>query len=336
MPTAPEKTNDTAPLPVNQFSRFMFHNCPVRGLAVQLHDVWQDIHSAHDYPEPVRQLLGQAMAAITMLTGNIKFTGAIKLQIHSRMPEADSKPEDTPIKSLMAQCTDQLGLRGLVHWEQESVTNESTMFLEKNQIALTLQHYNTGKNYQGLIDSSSNSLAQGLEEYHLQSEQLPTRIWLFVTEESACGIMLQKMPEAASELDLLKMQSKDDPVSNKATIEPFANEDAWERLQYLTETLKGEELSTLPITDVLHRLYHEEDCELLSTKPVTKFCPCKDENRVENMLRGLGKKELDETLEQEGVVKVNCEFCNIDFSYDSIDVEQLFNEDAVPGSPLTQ
>lgn len=299
------------PIPRNQVTRFMFNEHAVRGLAVQLDDTWQNIHQAYNYPTEIRRLLGEATAATSLLTANIKFSGVLKLQIRGDAP-------DMPVQWLLAQCRDDLQVRGLAQWRDFAADQDTTKLdLTGCQIALTLQNDDTGQNYQGLIDASSGDLGQGLQDYYEHSEQLPTRLWLHVSEQHACGFMLQQMPTA----DL----SRDE-----------WDEDAWQRLTLLADTLKADELFELPIENILQRLFHEEDVQIMAQREVTKLCPCIDEQRIDNMLRGLGQQELEETLDQEGSVKVNCEFCNTDFSYDAIDVQQLFADNSAPGSNQTQ
>lgn len=307
----------------NQLSRFLFDDLAVRGIAVQLGNVWQDIHTAYDYPAEIRRILGESVAATAMLAGNIKFDGTLKLQIQN-------SAEDQPVQWLLAQCRSDLQLRGLVHWRDfatDFARSTDLLSLTGSQIALTLQHDNTGRDYQGLIDASSGSLATGLEAYYEQSEQLPTRMWLFINDHSACGFMLQRLPaeRGIGVVTNNEQQAKHDEL-----------DDGWKRLQLLADTLKPEEIAALPMPEILHRLYHEENVQLLATRDVQKYCPCVNEQRIENMLKGLGHNELQETIEQEGIVRVNCEFCNTDFEYDAIDVQQLFNENSVPGSDLEQ
>lgn len=326
-----QSKTDNASLPTssNQLSRFLFDDLAVRGIAVQLDSVWRDIHEAYAYPEEIMRILGEAVTATTMLAGNIKFSGSLKLQIHN---QTGDQPNNQPIKLLLAQCRDDLHTRGLVHW-RDFATDQSHLSLADSQIALTLQHDNTGRDYQGLIDASSGSLAIGLETYYDNSEQLPTRIWLFIHADYACGIMLQRMPAKLGK----HVDSNADNASTEADpAQQEALDDGWQRLQMLTDTLKAEEIATLPIQEILHRLYHEEQVELLAAREVHKHCPCINEQRIENMLKGLGQQELEETIEQEGIVRVNCEFCNTDFEYDAIDVQQLFNTSAAPGSDMPQ
>lgn len=310
-------TTDFSNAPFNQLSRFMFKDFAVRGLAIQLHDVWQSIHQAYDYPEAVRTLLGEAIAATGLLTGNVKFNGALKLQI------LGSQEADRPsmLNMLLTQCNNQMAIRGLAHvkdYGTEAGTDIDPNLLLNCTISLTMQHDDTGKNYQGLIDADTGSLSQGIEHYCTHSEQLPTRMWLFVNEHTACGFMLQRMPPEHPEYD------------------SETDEDGWERVQHLAGTLTLEEMAALPIKDILHRLFHQERYELMAVQSVSKFCPCVDEQRVDKMLRGLGRQELEDTIAEQGEIKVNCEFCNQDFVYDPIDVEQLCNQLVVPTADRTQ
>ena len=87
-------------------SRFIFERTHVRGELVHLDATWRAILERRDYPEPVRELLGQAMAAAALLITTIKFTGSLILQIQG----------DGPVSLIVVQAKHDRTLRGLAHW----------------------------------------------------------------------------------------------------------------------------------------------------------------------------------------------------------------------------
>ncbi|HKJ88617.1 MAG TPA: Hsp33 family molecular chaperone HslO, partial [Gammaproteobacteria bacterium] len=157
-----------------------------------------------------------------------------------------------------------------------------------------------GQVYQGIVGLEGGSVASALEEYFARSEQLPTRIWLASDGAQAGGLLLQRMPD----------REEQDP-------------DAWDRTVHLASTLTDRELLDLPPNDLLYRLFHEEEVRVFDPEYVNFRCSCSRE-KVAGVLRGLGRQEVEETLEQEGEVRVNCEFCGKAYVFDAVDAEQLF------------
>lgn len=140
---------------------------------------------------------------------------------------------------------------------------------------------------------------------------MPTRLWLAADGQRAAGLLLQALPG----------EDRDPDAFNRATT--------------LADTLQDQELLELPVQTLLHRLYHEEDVRLLDGSPVSFRCGCSRE-RVGEMLRNLGRPEVDSILEDEGRVEVNCEFCNAGYRFDAVDVEQLFTEGEPPPGSRTR
>ncbi len=85
------------------------------------------------------------------------------------------------------------------------------------------------------------------------------------------------------------------------------DDDAWDRAVHLGSTITREELLALPVPEIIHRLYHEEDIRLFSRMPVSFRCSC-SRDRVESVLRMLGHGEIRSILEEQGTVQVDCEF----------------------------
>jgi molecular chaperone Hsp33 len=167
------------------------------------------------------------------------------------------------------------------------------------QLAITIDPEG-GQRYQGIVPLSHDTLAQCLEYYFEQSEQLPTRIWLAAEGEAAAGLLLQVLPGHDQGEDA----------------------DIWPRLCQLTETVRKEELLELPASELLYRLYHEEVVELHAAEPVCFRCNCSRE-RTQQVLVSLGEAELRGILAEQGAIEISCQFCNQEYRFDAIDVEQL-------------
>ena len=172
---------------------------------------------------------------------------------------------------------------------------------------MTLETDEGGQRYQGIVPIEGGRLADSLQAYFQNSEQLPTRLWLHADEKGASGMLLQKLPGNGSQ-----------PAADAAEIE-----DAWTRVQLIGDTLTPEELRTLADAEILHRLFNEDDLRLFEPAPVYFRCRCSRE-RVAGMLQGLGEKETRSVIEERGKVEVHCDFCNRAYVFDAVDVEQLF------------
>jgi len=281
--------------------RFLFEHSDVRGELAHLDATWQAVLERKAYPPPVRDLLGQAIVAATLLSATIKIDGSLKLQLQG----------DGPLSLLLVEVTARRTLRGLAHWDGEVPAGTLLDQVGNARLTLTIDPESGGKRYQGLVAIEKESLKATLEDYFQQSEQLATRLWLAANEERACGMLLQRLP------------GKD------------VDDEDWEHDVCLGETISADELLQLPTRDLLHRLYHEQDVRLFEAEPVSFRCACSRE-RIETMLRGLGYTEVQDILEEQGNVSVNCEFCALGHVFDPVDVERLFAAADQPEVPQTR
>ncbi|GMQ87461.1 MAG: Hsp33 family molecular chaperone HslO [Gammaproteobacteria bacterium] len=281
--------------------RFVFEHSDVRGELVHLDASWQAVLERKDYPAPVRDLLGQAIVAATLLSATIKINGSLHLQLQG----------DGPLKLLLVEVTAQRTLRGLAHWDGEVPAGMLLDQVGKARLTLTIDPGSGGERYQGLVAIKKDNLTAALEDYFQQSEQLATRLWLAANGARACGMLLQRLP--GKEVD----------------------DEDWQHDVCLGETISADELLQLSTRDLLRRLYHEQDVRLFEAEPVSFRCSCSRE-RIETMLRGLGYTEVQDTLEEQGGVSVNCEFCAQAYVFDQVDVERLFAAAHQPEVPQTR
>jgi molecular chaperone Hsp33 len=287
--------------------RFLLERAGVRGVLVRLSDSWSEVAARADYPPPVRELLGQSLTASALLTGQIKFDGALSLELKSR----------GDLRLLFTECTDQGRLRGLARHE-ESADFAQGIDLSAQPgatLAITIGNVETGRRYQGLVDLDRPDLASALEGYFERSEQLPAHLMLAVGERGTAGLLLQKLP------------------AEGGTAVP-GDADGWDRVRHLTATVSEGELLDLPAQDLLYRLYHEENVRLFDPSDLAFGCSCSAQ-RVEAMLRALGSDEAQAALEaNDGVVEVTCEFCASQYRYDRVDIERVFSE--MPSAPTSE
>jgi molecular chaperone Hsp33 len=290
--------------------RFMFEQYPIRGHLVHLDAAWRALIEHREYPASIRNTLGEAVAASLLLAATVKFEGVLSLQLQG----------DGPVHLMLAQCTGGLGVRGLaryrngVHRGEGAGTDTGALrivdLIGAGNLTVTLETDDGAQRYQGIVPIAGQRLAESLQVYFENSEQLPTRLWLHADALGVSGMLLQKLPVA------------DAPGAH--AVEVAAVEDAWRRVQLIGETLTPEELRTLADADILHRLFNEDDVRLFEPAPVYFRCRCSRE-RVSRMLQSLGDAETRSVLAERGEVEVRCDFCNRAYVFDAVDVVQLFN-----------
>ena len=282
--------------------RFIFEHFPIRGHLVHLDAAWRALIEHADYPAAIRDTLGEAAAASLLLAATIKFEGVLSLQLQG----------DGPVHLMLVQCTSGLAVRGLARYREAELKEASIAnLIGAGNLTVTLETDDSPQRYQGIVPIAGQRLADSLQVYFENSEQLPTRLWLHADAQGASGMLLQKLPGAG-----------DSP--GQGAVDVAAVDDAWRRVQLIAETLTQEEMRTLTDAEILHRLFNEDDVRLFEPAPVYFRCRCSRE-RVSGMLQGLGGTETRSILAERGEVEVRCDFCNRAYVFDAVDVAHLFN-----------
>jgi molecular chaperone Hsp33 len=274
--------------------RFVFERLGVRGELVCLDAAYRAVLSRHAYPGPVQRPLGEALSAVLLLTATLKFEGRLTLQAQG----------SGPIRTLVVQGTHEGTVRGLARWHGDVPHGDLHRQFGGGHLALTLEP-TRGERYQGIVPLEGPGLGTAIETYFGHSEQLPTRLWLAVDGSRAVGLMLQRLPGTAEDAD------------------------GWNRTVALADTVEERELLSLPVHNLLRRLFHEEDVRLFEPDPVAFRCGC-SRGRIAETLRALGRREIDAIVEEQGDVAVTCEFCNRDYRFDAVDARELFTDSVVP------
>jgi molecular chaperone Hsp33 len=293
--------------------RFMFENAPVRGELVHLESSWRSVLDRHDYPEVLRNLMGELSAAAVLLAATLKLQGSLVLQIQGK----------GPIKLLVVECSGagDLQLRATAKWFGELAQGSVADLVGEGLFVITLDPKDGKQVYQGIVELEGKSVAEMLENYMARSEQLETRLWLAADEYCAAGLLLQKLPDQPNKL------AQPDNTDGHGQ-----DADTWQRAILLANTLKPEELLHESAQTLIHRLYHEDDIRLFDAQPVSFHCSC-SRHSVAQMLKMLGRDEVHAILEERSAIEVFCEFCNQRYEFDGIDAELMFVEAiAQPGS----
>ncbi len=281
--------------------RFLFEDNAIRGELVHLDASFQAIRDNHDYPAPVRRLLGEALAAVSLLSASIKAHESLILQCRG----------NGPVHMVVAQCSGDYSLRGLGRWRSAVADGDLPTLCGEGHILMTIDPGKGRDRYQGIVGLEGKTLAESLERYFAQSEQLPTRFWLACDGKAAAGMLLQRLPGDA------------------------ADSDAWNRVNRLASTLTSHELLGLSVQEVRHRLFHEEDVRVFDPHRTTFRCTC-TRKTVERVLRSLGRAEVEDILAKEERITVDCEFCNRRYTFDAVDAERLLRAPSEIVAPSTR
>ena len=304
---------------MSELHKFLFDGLPVRGMLVRLTDAWREVLSrrepGQEYPPELRDLLGQMSAAAVLMQANIKFNGAVVLQIFG----------DGPVKLAVAEVQPDLAFRATakcVGTVEPGATLETMVNLHgQGRCAITLDPKDKlpgQQPYQGVVPLHGDQreplqkVSEVLEHYMLQSEQLDTKLVLAANGEMAAGLLIQRLP-VEGEGNLEGRKNEDD----------IGLSDAFNRIAILAGTLTAEELLTLDADTVLRRLFWEEQVTRFEPQQPRFACTCSRE-RVGQMLLGLGREEVDGVLAERGDVEIGCDFCGRHYRFDAVDVGALF------------
>lgn len=285
----------------DQLHRYLFENYAVRGELVTVSGSLQHILENHDYPQPVKMILGELLVATSLLTATLKFAGDITVQLQG----------DGPMSLAVINGNNQQEMRGVARVQGEVPDDADLKTLIGNGYLVITIAPEEGERYQGVVGLEGDTLAECLEDYFMRSEQLPTRLFIRtgVVDGNAVagGMLLQVLPAQDTQ----------------------AND--FEHLATLTETIKLEELTTLPANEVLWRLYHEEEVTLYDPQDVVFKCTCSRE-RCAGALRTLPDEEIDSILAEEGEIDMHCDYCGNHYLFNSMDIAEIRNN-ASPADP---
>ena len=291
--------------------RFVFERYPIRGHSVRMSRAWLNLREHQDYPSAVQKLLGEAVSAAVLLAATLKFDGTLTLQLQGK----------GLVNLLVAQCTHDFKVRGMARHDapasrEEGETAGFRSLAGDGQVVVTVESTDRGSSYQGVVPITGDSLAESLEAYFVQSEQLPTRVLLASTPGVVAGMLVQRIAGVGGK---------------QVPTDPAALEEAWMKADLAMEGLSAAELLADDIEPRLVRMFGDDEVRVFSGHDVVHECRCSRE-RVANVLRSLGQEEVRSVIAEQGAVTVTCEFCQKPYRFDPIDAEQLFDDTAPRGS----
>ncbi|MGL5430431.1 MAG: Hsp33 family molecular chaperone HslO [Vibrio sp.] len=287
----------------NMLHRYLFEDLSVRGELVQLDDTYQQMIASQPYPTAVQHLIGELLVATSLLTATLKFEGSITLQLQG----------DGPVSLVVINGDNNQQVRGVARWQGDIAEDAGLHdMLGKGHLVITIEP-KQGERYQGVVGLEGATLAEVLEGYFLRSEQLKTHLWIRVGQQAgkacAAGMLLQIVPDGKGSSDDI------------------------EHLAQLTNTIKNEELFTLPAEELLYRLYNQEKVQLFTPQAVNFRCGCSRE-RSGAAIVTVARDEINDILAQDGVVSLHCDYCGTTYSFDPAQVSELYQPSSSDGQTL--
>jgi molecular chaperone Hsp33 len=270
-------------------TRFLFSNEEVRGAHVNMSHSVKAIMDQHQYPAPIRRILGECLVACTLLAHSIKIPGELSIELRSK----------SKIKLLVAKSSHQLEVRGLAQWDNDVEFDDLADVMREGDLVVTMMPDNGVQPLQSIVSLQGGDIATAFEHYFFQSEQLPTALRLQVSEDSATGLLLQQMPQTA------------------------CTQDTWSYYTALLHTTSNEDFE-LDTSQLIQILLPEHDIELFNAHPVCFQCHCSRE-RMENAIRTVGQRETEDIIQERGFLEIRCEYCNQSYQFSKEDTDAIFN-----------
>ena len=275
----------------DSFQKFLFESLHIRGEWLRLNESFAQAIKDKQYPEIVETLLAETALASVLLTGTLKFEG--RLSIHAR--------GKGPVSLLTSEASNKKTFRCLAHYGQDlPASNDLHSLLGQAQLAITIEP-DKGQRYQGIVPLERTRIADCLAHYFELSEQLDTYFFLTTNQHAAYGLMLQKLPDYRI----------------------IEDQDAWDRVTKLAETLTSDEFADNDNETLCKRLFHQEEVRLYDSEPVRYVCSCSRERSLAS-IEAIGYEEALDILAKEPVIGIDCQFCNTHYEFDRGDIHELF------------
>lgn len=278
--------------------RFVFNDVNIRGVVVSLEEGWQTLLARRTYAPKAQQLLGELCAVANLMGSTIKFDGRLTLQVQS----------DAALKLGVVQHHSNATYRGMMTLDDVAEEQPLNVLAKDGRLVMSIQTQkgNTLSDpYQGMVPIVDETLAQAVEAYFIQSEQLTTQVKLFANATRAFGVLLQALPDCN------------------------ASEDDWQRLRLLLDTLTLEEMQHDKPEQVVKKLFVEDDVTLYEAQDLAYACRCSAETTL-TMLATLDVASLQDIVDNEGSAAVECDFCGNVFEHQRDTLKALIRDKARP------
>ncbi len=286
----------------NVLNRYLFDNAHARGELVQLSTSFQSIIKDHHYPAGVEKLLGELLTTTCLLTATLKFEGDITVQLQG----------DGPVGYMSVNGDHNQQMRGIAKITDTTRANEANTLkdlLGKGTMIITIRP-KQGEAYQGVVALDADDLAGCLAHYFDVSEQIPTKVWLFhdAQQQKVAGALVQLLPDG------------DGSDGNKEK-----QQDDFQHLCQLTNTIKAEEIFTLEAEALLYRLYHEEQVKLFEPQQVSYLCGCSEEKCL-SAIAQIEPNEIKSILAEQGKISMTCDYCITTYDFDELSLQSFISK----------
>ena len=288
---------------VTDFDHVLAFSIPdrhARGRAVRLGPVLNTILGAHSYPPAIKHLLAEALVLTALMGALLKEKeGQLTMQAQTQAGVVE-----------LLVCDYRDGeLRGYVKHDAarfaELGANPSLASLfGKGFLAITFDLAQRGQRYQGVVPLEGDSLAEAVESYFAQSEQVPSLIRTGVRASAGgCmggGLLLQHLPDGEEGRERLHVRL-DHPE--------------WEHVATMGQSVRHEELvdASLPLEELVWRIFHEErEVRAHQTARLSRGCRCSVAH-FEEVLARFPKEDRRDMRDDHGIIRVDCAFCSREF-----------------------
>jgi molecular chaperone Hsp33 len=302
---------------------FQLDHSDIRGRVARLDGALASVLKQHDYPPQIEALVAEATLLTALIGQTIKLRWKLSLQIRG----------NGPVRMI---ATDYYGpteggdparLRAYAGYDRDADLSGADPFalIGEGYFAILIDQGEGMVPYQGITPISGTSLSACAETYFAQSEQLPTRFALSFGKSTlpgqaavwrAGGVMLQMMPKASPSVMGEGGSGSGGLLSHQDLLEGDEGEN-WTRANILLDTVEEMELIGPQVapTDLLIRLFHEEQPRVFDPQPVRFGCTC-SEDRVRQSLSIYGADDIAEMTTDEGVLTADCQFCGAHYVLD--------------------
>lgn len=272
----------------------------IRAFAAITTELTEEARGRHNTSPLATVALGQLMTAGTMMGAMMKNDSDIlTLQIRG----------DGPLEGITVTSDNQGNVKGYVFNPNAAVPAKNGKINVADGLGIgvmnVIKDMGLKEPYVGQTILETSEIAQDLTYYYMNSEQIPSSVGLGVlmekdnTVQCAGGFIIQLMP--------------------------FAEEEIIDRLE---ENLKN----VTSVTGLLEQGYTPEQLleallgnlglEITDTMPTQFYCNCSKE-RVEKAVVSIGRKEIQEMIDDGEDIEVQCHFCNTAYQYTIDELKEI-------------